>query len=525
MLQEIKGRVSLKGSKAAVWIVFIFLSMVSLPLFVIAHFNYPCSDDFAYAGAIYSGIKNGNSFWQIMAGCWETAMRYYRSWQGRYFDDIVSAFGVGTAVPQYYFLGTYLTLILFVVACAGFIRTITHRLCRWDSDISWIVSMLMTAMLILYVPYPSEAFYWYVGATGYTMAYALLMFQGQTLIAFYTADKGCFLKRGSQSLNEHSGSDRETGVSYQAKKIKKKKVLFGILAVILTAMVGGSNYSTGLLTAEILVVVCALMLVLKKKCGFLLFILVEYLICFVKFNALSPGNNARMGNVESLGILGSILASLRQGAVFLKEWFRFPVFLFLVVVLLLGAHQLAKMEYSFRLPFVVTVISFGLYSSMMTPAFFAGATWGPGRLINLVYFSYYFLLAGNLLYWTGWAVHKYERLRRIAGEKIKILPVLFSFFVLFLVSLKIYGLQSTNSSSALLSLAKGEAEEYWKENKKRWESFTDDSVKDVVVEDFSVKPHVLYHDDIVEDRTDWRNTTVALFFGKDSVRLKKIDQQ
>ena len=488
MLREIKRRVSSKGSKAAVWIVFIFLCMVSLPLFVIAHFNYPCSDDFAYAGVIYSGIKNGNSFWQIIAGCWDTAMRYYHSWQGRYFDDIVSAFGVGTAVPQYYFLGTYLTLILFVAACAGFIRTITHRLCRWDSDISWIVSMLMTAMLILYVPYPSEAFYWYVGATGYTMAYALLLFLGQALIVFYS---------------------------------EGKRALFGALAVVLTAMIGGSNYSTGLLTAEMLVLVCALMLVLKKKCKFLLFILAEYLICFVKFNALSPGNNARMGNVESLGILGSILASLRQGAVFLKEWFRFPVFLFLVVLALLGIYQVAKMEYSFRLPFLVTVISFGLYSSMMTPAFFAGATWGPGRLINLVYFSYYFLLAGNLLYWTGWVVHKYERLRQIAGRQIKILPVFFCFFVLLLVSLKIYGLQSTNSSSALLSLVKGEAAEYLRENEIRWKIFTDDSIRDAVVEDFSVKPYVLYHDDIVEDYTDWRNYTVASFFGKDSVRLKK----
>lgn len=521
MLQEVKRRVSLKGSKAAVWIVSVFLLFALLPLFVIAHFNYPCSDDFAYAGAIYSGIKNGSSFWQILRGCWETAMRYYSSWQGRYFDDIVSAFGVGTAVPEFYFWGTYLTLVLFVVACIGFVRMVAYRLCRWDSDISWIVSMLITAMLVLYVPYPSEAFYWYVGATGYTMAYALLLFLGQTLIAFYSAEKGCSFKRCPQSLDEHSGSDRETEVSYQAKKTEKQKVLFGILAVILTAMVGGSNYSTGLLTAEILVVVCVLMLVLKKKCGFLLFILAEYLLCFVKFNALSSGNNARMGNVESLGAVGSILASLSQGAVFLKEWFRFPVFLFLVVVLLLGTYQLAKMEYSFRLPVLVTVISFGLYSSMMTPAFFAGATWGPGRLINLVYFSYYFLLAGNLLYWTGWAVHKYERLRQIAGRQIKILPVFFYFFVLLLVSLKIYGLQSTNSSSALLSLVKGEAAEYLRENEIRWEIFMDDSIRDAVVEDFSVKPYVLYHDDIVEDETDWRNHAVANFFGKDSVKLKK----
>lgn len=504
-----------KQSKKAVGMAFVFLCLALLPLFVIAHFNYPCSDDFAYAGAIYIGIKNGSGFWNIVNGCWEMAMQFYHNWQGRYFDDIVSAFGVGTAVPKYYFLGTYLTLILFVTACICFIRTITYRLCRWDSGISWILAVLIAAMQILYIPYPSEGFYWYVGATGYTMAYALLLFLGQVLLRFYS------LENDSGISDLQRESQKQTYSLFHLIETNKKKILLGIFAVLLTAMIGGSNYSTGLLTAEILVIACILMLMRKKKCGFLLVILVEYLICFVKFNALSPGNHARMRNVESFGVAGSVLASLRQGAVFLKEWFRLPVFLFLVVIFLLGTYQVAKMNFSFRLPGLVTVISFGLYCSMMTPPFFAGATWGPGRLINLVYFSYYFFLTGNLLYWTGWAVHKDKKLRLIAQKEIGALPVLLCFFILLLVCLKVYGLQSTSSSSALLSLVKGEAAEYLEENKIRWEIYTDDSIKDAEVEDFSVKPYVLYHDDIVEDETDWRNYTVGSFFGKDSIRLKR----
>lgn len=226
-----------------------------------------------------------------------------------------------------------------------------------------------------------------------------------------------------------------------------------------------------------------------------------------------------MGNVESLGVAGSIAASLKQGAVFIKEWFRLPVFLMLVVIFLLGTYQVAKMKFSFRFPGVVTVISFGLYCSMMTPPFFAGATWGPGRLINLVYFSYYFFLTGNLLYWAGWAVRRFERLRPVVRKEVGVLPVLLCFLALLLISLKIYGLQSTSSSSALLSLVKGEATEYLKENESRWDIYTDDSVQNAEVEDFFVKPYVLYHDDITEDETDWRNSTVAGFFGKDSVKL------
>lgn len=480
-----------KQSKLAVGMAAGFLFLVLLPLMIIAHFNYPCSDDFSFAGAIYREISNNSDIKRILQGAWEEAMQYYQNWQGCYFNNVLSSFGIGVAMPRYYYLGTYLVLILFVLASISFGRTITRQVCRWDSDISWICSILITAMQMLYAPYPSEAFYWYVGATVYTMTYALQLFLCIALICFYRA------------------------------KDNKERILFGIVAIFLAFMIGGSNYTTGLLTAELLALAFLVMLLFKKRCYFLGVILLEYLLCFVKFNALAPGNATRMGAVKSLGAIGSIVASFKQGAVFLKEWFRLPVVLFLMVILLLGISQVAKMEFSFRLPGLVTTVSFGLFCSMMTPPFFAGATWGPGRLINLVYFSYYFLLAGNLLYWIGWAVHKYERLRLTAQKEVSVLPILLCYFILLFVCLKIYGLQSASSSSALLSLVKGEAAQYLKENELRWEIYTDDAVKDVEVDDFSVKPYVLYHDDIVEDKTDWRNNSVAAFFGKDSVGLKR----
>ncbi|MEY8521397.1 DUF6056 family protein [Lachnospiraceae bacterium 38-10] len=483
-----------KQSKIALGMMLIFLVMALIPLFVIAHFNYPCSDDFAFADALYRGISSGSSCKVVVQGAWEEFVQFYTGWQGRYFDNILSNFGFGIAVPQYYFSGAYLVLILFLTASSIFVRRITYRVCKWDSDGSWIFTMLVIAMQVLYVPYPSEGFYWYVGATMYTIAYSLLLLLGIALICFYSC--------------ERSGG----------------RFLPGTVATFLTFMIGGSNYATGLLTAELLVLAFLWMLMRKKKCLFLGIVSVEYLICFVYFNALAPSNAGRMGAVESLGVIGSILASLKQGAVFLKEWFRLPVLFFLVAVLVLGAYQVSRMDFSFRLPCLVTVISFGLFCSMMTPPFFAGATWGPGRLINLIYFSYYFLLAGNLLYWTGWASHKYEKFCSFTQKEIKVLPVVLCFLVSLVICLKIYGLQSTNSSSALLSLAKGEAALYLGENEARWEIYEDDAVKNAEVEDFSVKPYVLYHDDITEDETDWRNSAVANFFGKDSVRLVRREE-
>jgi len=332
-----------KNNVEICWMMFI---ATLIPLYLIAHFNYPSSDDFAYASSIYWGLKNGASLSTIIRDSFATAHRFYMTWQGRYFDDFVCAFGVGIAVPQLYWLGTYLVLTIFVVANITMIRTLTYRICNWDSDVSWICAIWFTMAQVLYVPYAVEAFYWYAGATGYTMTYGLMLLIITTLICFYIT-KRRWIRRSC-----------------------------ALAAVLLAIMVAGSNYAIALLTAELFIVAIAICLVQKRKTFFLYVTFVIYLIGFA-CNALSPGNSARMNNVESLGVIGSIIASLKQAAVFCKEWFHVPIAVVLVLIVALSFRQVVKMSYTFRLPLLVTLISFGLLASVLTPPFYAGATWGP----------------------------------------------------------------------------------------------------------------------------------------------------
>ena len=90
---------SSKQTKIAAGIAFVFLCLILLPLFIIAHFNYPCTDDFAFARMLYREINNGSSFKEVILGAWEGFIQFYTGWQGRYFDDIVGCFGFGIALP------------------------------------------------------------------------------------------------------------------------------------------------------------------------------------------------------------------------------------------------------------------------------------------------------------------------------------------------------------------------------------------------------------------------------------------
>jgi len=480
----------LRDNRTAVALTIIVLLVTTIPLYALAHFNYPTTDDFAFASAIYDGILLGKSWWEIIKDSWATVARFYLTWQGRYFDVSLYAFAVGAAVPELYGLGTYLVLTVFIIGTISFLRTVTYKVMKWESDVSWIVSIWFAIIQLWFVPHAVEAFYWYSGASAYTLSYALTLLIFTFLIFYYDETE------------------------------KWKKITYAIGTIACSIMVGGSNYAIVLLAAEIYFVAIVVSTIRKHKA---IFLKVAFLVLMFGFacSAFAPGNKTRLNSVESLGVVGSITASIKKAALFCVEWFHIPVLIFIVLIVLLSYKQIKSMDYQFKMPLLVTIISFGLFASMLTPPFYAGATWGPGRLINMVYYCYYLFLIGNILYWIGWIIHKGNPENVAAQRKIYPTIVILAACILFLVCFKWYGLQSNNSTSAMLSLAKGEAKQYKLENRERWLLYEDETLKDIEVVDFSVKPRLLYYDDIQKDSTDWRNYTVAQFFGKNSVKIKE----
>ena len=74
------------------------------------------------------------------------------------------------------------------------------------------------------------------------------------------------------------------------------------------------------------------------------------------------------------------------------------------------------------------------------------------------------------------------------------------------------------SVSASMSLVNGEAKQYNQENEIRMD-LLNSAEPNVKLAPFSVKPYVIYFDDI-SDPPDWKNTCVEIYFKKESVTLK-----
>ena len=60
---------------------------------------------------------------------------------------------------------------------------------------------------------------------------------------------------------------------------------------------------------------------------------------------------------------------------------------------------------------------------------------------------------------------------------------------------------------------------YREEEERRMEILADESAHDAVLEEFSVKPYLLFYEDIEEDTGNWKNVRMSQYYRKNSVSL------
>ena len=187
-------------------------------------------------------------------------------------------------------------------------------------------------------------------------------------------------------------------------------------------------------------------------------------------------------------------------------------------------------KFTFPFPIVVTLLSICSISSMFTPSLYAMGGSGPDRLINIIKLWFLLLLFVNEGYWLGyvahwikdgapaWALRLKEHMGRIDVRfyTAMILALLFLSFVIK-VEDRLY---DYSSYGAYVSLKAGEAQAFDREYRERLEILNGPE-DEVTVKAFKVKPWLLFFDDIRTDSYNWRNASVAAWYGKMRVYLEE----
>ena len=465
----------------------VVLAVLYTPMLWIARYDVPAADDFSFSCETHRAIEEGRGLPGAIAGAVEKAGMVYDTWQGTFSAIFMMAFQPGIWGLRTYALTTWMMLGALTGGIFFFCIRMLNGIFGVRKSVAGIVAAVICAGCSQFLPSPNQSFYWYNGAVYYTFTFAVLL----VMMALVT---GYILHGGWWRVG---------------------------LAAVLCIVIGGSNYVTALFSC-----VCGGMLLVwlairRDKKGAVL--AVPYLLLIAAFiiSVAAPGNAVRQGmHAEHPGAFEAILMSFASAARNAVKWadLRYAaMMLFLVPILWAGVEE---SSFRFRMPGVVTGLSFCLFASMFTPHLYAMGSDGPERLKNILYFSFLIFSVLNLFWWIGWMRKKTPRAEARGGIGLAGF-VGFSGAAAVSLAVAVLLTHATLASVAALSeLRSGEAAQYFAEALERQKVLEDDSVKECEFSPFSVQPYILYFTDMTDDPEYYENEDTATFYGKDWIVVR-----
>ena len=465
------------------------------PILLLGRYDIPeLPDDYRNSFLVHECLLNNGSFSDVLRVTWDYVIETYYKWQGSASAVFLFALQPGVFGEEYYAFVPWIMLGMLLLGlfffAPAFFSLFSKDKHKSQKELMLILICVITILFTQFLPSPAEGFYWYVGAVYYTF------FFGLSLLLYTLMIKLALIST------------------------TWKKILLFIFTNILCVLIGFSNYVTALVTFIILVSEIFYLFTTKNKNRFWFLIpLVLFTICFW-LNASAPGNGVRQeGYAERPSVFGTIWLSMQCTITRFYQWNTIPVlalYLFLVPILWKMASE---SDYSFRMPWLVSLFSFGLQVSMNCPTYYAYMWVGPGRIEDIRFYAMVLLIVINLFYWEGWFAKKLNRkiTQRMNGLK---LSFLIGVSLLFAAGLVLSEQPYTITSiEAFKSYRSGEAGLYKYVFNQRLDILRDPEIRDAKLREFPQKPYLLFINDLDYDPNQYENVIARDYYHKDSVRL------
>ena len=145
-----------------------------------------------------------------------------------------------------------------------------------------------------------------------------------------------------------------------------------IIACILAFFIGTSNYCTALVCNIILALVEFIMIIKKDKKAINIGIILAICLTALMISVKAPGNSVRQAATSNkMSEINSIIYSLKFGKIFLEKWTTSINIIFYISLIPIMLKILKKMKYQFKMPILVTIITYGIFSAQLTPVLYA----------------------------------------------------------------------------------------------------------------------------------------------------------
>ena len=502
MIKQMIGRFRKLSLSARLCLIFTILFLISiLPLLALAFYSHPAGDDYAYGLAAHLAWKETHSIASVLKAAAQNVQDYYHTWQGTYASIFLMSLQPAVLSQRLYPLTTFLMLGMLVGSTFLLIRTLFTHYLRLSRSVWGLLTLSVLFLSVHVLDDGKSAFFWFNGALHYVFMHACMLFLLSFLLLFLKARKSA------------------------------AKVFYLLVSCFLALVIGGANYVTALLTPILVGFLLLLCLIARQKRGFWCLLPLTLMLAGLAVNVLAPGNAIRMAaQYDSMGPVEAVYYSFVYALKGIRDWTTVYILFFtLLLVPFLFVH-LAKADFSFPLPGVVTALSFCVVAASYTPSLYSmGHTYIFGRTLNIMRMLFYLLYFLNLVYLTGWITALCRRfgltdallgffssLRQNFSRSLTLGMTLFALgLVIFSDKSDITGL------SAADSLLKGYAKSYHEESLYRIALLTQ-GADEVWVPNFSVVPELLDPQELSEDPSDYRNRAVAQWYGVTTLHLSIV---
>lgn len=461
-----------------------------LPLFLIAPYNHPCTDDYNYGAYAAQAVREGPPLAALPAALRKTA-ETYQNWQGTF-----SAIFLMSLHPAVFGEGFYALTPFLMLGALGFSTFFFLWVCLGKlGGGAWPVWVLAGCGVVFFsvqrAPSAFEGFFWYNGSLFYTFFYSLSLCLYGLVLLLLREDRPGWGKLA--------------------------------LAAPLAFFLGGGNYSTALLTLVLLACGAGWAFLRRKpwpvRLEMLLLPVLEGGALLI--SAAAPGNAVRQSLLPNQpGPLEAIAKALLASARLALESLDPPFLLMLLALapVLWGCAR--RVGFSFPCPALAPLAAVCLAGVEMTPPLYAMGHTGAQRMQDMYYFTFCLLAVGVEFYLLGWLA------RRTEGARLGFHPPAVSLWAALLLCLCLLcgpGLRDLSGASALISLRNGQAQEYHRQMQARIALYEDPAVRGVEAPPITAFPPVLRPSgvpDLTKDPEAPANRYAAAFYGKDWAVLK-----
>ena len=461
-------------------IVFAFVVLCMLGMNI---YNHPAADDYTNMNKFYNAL--GDEQLNVATGArtvLDLAIDTYKTWQGTYFSNIlffvnpllisVNAYKIVMIMIQlFYYSGVFYLVFSIKKVVANAI----------SNKQALVISMSAILFSLAFMMAPSEGIYWFTGTIMYLVPFTMSLFFLGLLMRFYNNSK-----KGTY-----------------------------IVLLLLTIILGGTSYVTGLFVGLTLLLLSIHAFMQKSKNKYyILGLLVAFVVGFA-FNVLCPGNFTRISNYDdNRSIFKAIFMSVPLAFEMIK-YALFGTLLIPVTILLVPVmiRIIKKCRYDYKFKFILPIILLLAFVSFYVPCAYSYNSFYEETRVKNIQFWYLAMMIEFAFFYALGAIYKRRpQFFEVKNNKMYYLTGA----VLAIGMMSGIGVDNLKTTLAIKELSFGIAKEY--------DSCMDDlswsieQSKDVVeISNCAIRPTTLHVTILTNAEDDWVVDGLEQYYKKEII--------